>query len=626
VPLFWEKNIVSLKKSFPALAERLEQFRQDDTAGAAPEYFRASVGITGTASGEVSLKINGVLAHSARDPRREARRLADAALHAGSPGMTVPGAVIILGFGLGYSAEEAARIAPEKAIVIVEKRLEIFCAALGARDFAGFFEKKGLVLVLGADAAAINTALSLVGTVGAVILNKNILALDGEWARETGRAIETWKNKDAVNEATLRRFGKRWVRNLGANLDAIRDLPGTASLSGRFPFPVFLAAAGPSLDGIKPHLTEIYQRCVIVACDTALRFLERADVHPDFTVSVDPQYWNARHLDRTAPEKTCLIAESSVYPSVLRGGGHGRQFLCSSFFPPGAYFERAVGLKGALGAGGSVATSAWDFARLLQPRENSNDGVLPLFTVGLDLAFPRYKTHFKGAFFEERTLWLQNRLKSAGTYAFHALRDGQPFTAPAAGGGVVLTDRRLSLYARWFESHCAGRAYNYSLSREGLLIKGFTLTGIETILALPKCRAEIDIYKTNIFTELDTNRDNEEAQQARIYNFNAAKKNIGGALKELCGTAHDALRIVDNETRNGVKTPERIIFDKLEKANDIIKNNMAKDIAGFLFPRAEAMETEAAGHRLESHANFYRAIIDAAEFNLRALFLKQDYQ
>jgi hypothetical protein len=599
-----------LKKAVPALVERLEQFRRQGGGGAG-----AAVEIFDAASGEPSLKINGTLVHSARDPRREARRLAEAAL-----GSACHAAVIVLGFGLGYSAEEAARLLPENVIVIVEKQLEIFCAALEARDLTGFFEKKTPIFILGAEAAAINSALVLVRTVGAVIRNKNILALDAEWAAETERAIETWKNKDAINEATLRRFGKRWVRNLGANLGAMRDLPGTARLAGRFPFPVFLAAAGPSLDEVRPHLAGIRERCVIVACDTALRFLERAGAHPDFTVSVDPQYWNVRHLDRTALEKTCLIAESSVYPPVLRGGRQARQFLCSSFFPLGQYFEKAVGIKGALGAGGSVATSAWDFARSLQSGDTPDDAVFPLFTAGLDLAFPNAQTHFRGAFFEERALWLQQRLKPAETHAFHALRDGQPFFAAAATGGRVLTDKRLSLYARWFESQRTARTNNYSLSREGLLIKGFTITDVQTILSLPKRRAEIDRYKDALFAEIDAVWNNEEAKRIRIHHFNEAKNNVAAALKELRDTASGALQIAENILQNGAKPAEQTVLRALEKANGDIKNNRAKDIAGFLFPRIETFEGQPAP-RLESSAAFYRAMRDAAEFNLFALRL-----
>jgi hypothetical protein len=308
--------------------------------------------------------------------------------------------------------------------------------------------------------------------------------------------------RDDVNAATLKRFAVRWNRNLLRNMSAIRDLPGISRLEGlaaqsaaqETPLPVFLAAAGPGLDITRPLLAEIHKRCIIVAVDTSLRFLLMNGVDPDFTLVVDPQYWNSRHLDCVSrlPRKastqrvlTRLIVEPAAYPSVFRLPCKGI-YLCSPQLPQGKLIEQRVDPKGTLGAGGSVATAAWDFSRMLGARE--------IWIAGLDLAFPGLKTHYRGALFEEKVLAESGRLRPVETWLVHALRDGIPFTAAALSGGEVLTDRRLSLYAAWFENNFRQHPFirNYSLSPGGLAISGLEPAEPAAFLALPERRAEID--------------------------------------------------------------------------------------------------------------------------------------
>ncbi|GHU86294.1 hypothetical protein FACS189473_5530 [Spirochaetia bacterium] len=361
-----------------------------------------------------------------------------------------------------------------------------------------------------AGSAAVMGALRLFKGKPEIIRNRALMTLDEAWYADAERHIGTWTSKDAVNQATLKRFGKRWVRNLAANMESIRDLPGVGRLAGVLrtcapqacgDIPVLLAAAGPSLDGIVPYLPALAERCVVAAVDTSLNLLLKAGVDPDFALVVDPQYWNVRHLDRAKAPKTCLVAESAVYPSALRGflpqkvspsaenmaagaampytAAFERAYLCGSVFPLGRFIEERVDPKGSLGTGGSVATTAWDFARLL--------GASSIWIAGLDLSFPGLKTHFKGALFENRALAESGRLDPAETRSVRALRDGLPFSAPSAEGGTVLTDRRLSLYAAWFENRF--RLYpnlrNYSFSAGGLAIPGLIPAKPEDLLALP---------------------------------------------------------------------------------------------------------------------------------------------
>jgi hypothetical protein len=365
-------NAAILNKNYPGLTEELDKTGEDEAF--APQDIKTEV----SAAGALSLLVKGIHIHSPRDPLREAGRLAEAAI-AGEAAAV--GSVVILGFGLGYAAEAAARLAPGRPLIIVEKRRELLKKTLETRDLGDFLGKNRVVFVLAGSGEAVTGALALFEKKGeksapAIIRNRALMGLDEAWYGAVEGRIKTWLSRDDVNRATLKRFGKRWIRNLSKNLSAIRDLPGVKGLEnvlkGR-DIPVFLAAAGPSLDQSEPYLEQIARRCLVVAVDTSLRFLIHRGIDPDFVVSVDPQYWNFRHLDRVPAPNTRLIAESAVYPPCLRHGFKGT-LLCGSLFPLGSFIETRVDPKGELGAGGSVATTTWDFG-----------GTIYLLNVGLNL-------------------------------------------------------------------------------------------------------------------------------------------------------------------------------------------------------------------------------------------------
>ncbi|GHT66485.1 hypothetical protein FACS1894110_10240 [Spirochaetia bacterium] len=623
-----------LTKLYPGLAEELE--KNDDSP-------QVEISVEKAASGVPSLVINGLHIHSPRDPVREAQRLAE------NLGTDQTGPIVILGFGLGYAAEAAAAKSPGRPLIIVERRRQILKKALEIRDLGEFLSTNQIVFVVGGSGDAISGALSLFedplrGKIKpAIIRSRALMQLDEEYYANVEQRIRAWTRADDVNMATLRRFGKRWVRNLGRNREAIRDLPGISRLAGALGaneaadiagIPVFLAAAGPSLDSIGPLLKEISRRCVIVAVDTSLRFLLKWGADPDFAVVVDPQYWNARHLDRSAAKRTHLIAESAVYPPVLRGFLPGKPqgeippfrgcFLCGSLFPLGRFIENRVDPKGDLGAGGSVATTAWDFARVL--------GAPSIWIAGLDLSFPELKTHFRGALFEDRAHAESGRRVPAETWGFRALRDGQPFLAPAADGGQVLTDHRLSLYASWFEHRFREypNVHNYSLSPGGLAIAGLETAGAEQLLALPERREEINQGLETLFENISKNFNRDEAVRQRAEQYEKAHVLLLQGLEQISAEARDAARLAENSLRNYAETAadeqrRGKILKKLDGAFQAIKTSEVRDVAGFLFPPPEEQGTGAAGNGdpfrqyLEFSAKTCRALKTAAEYQLSVL-------
>jgi hypothetical protein len=298
--------------------------------------------------------------------------------------------------------------------------------------------------------------------------------------------LESLADRREVNLNTLRRFGRLWVRNLLANLPLFLRAAGTRELEGLFAgMPALLLAAGPSLEPVLAVLPALAERLVLVAVDTSYRLCRQAGVKPDLLVTVDPQYWNSRHLDWAELEGILLASEPSVHPRTFHRPRLPNLHFMSSFFPLGEALERVAGSRGRVGAGGSVATSAWDLARLT--------GARPLYLAGLDLGYPGRRTHARGAFFEERAHTLSGRLLPAEHQDFLVLTNAGLIPVASAAGGITLTDRRMLLYKWWFENQLKQHpGSSFTLSADGTRIAGLEYRPLSELLELPVRRPQIE--------------------------------------------------------------------------------------------------------------------------------------
>jgi hypothetical protein len=583
---FWESNSKILRDQYGALLEEITSQKGELLP---PQDIK----IEATPCGEPSLCVKGIYVHSPRDPIREGQRLAQAADSGSGP-------VVVLGFGLGYTAQAVAKIASVsgRPVIVVEKYANLLRKAMELRDFRDFLCNNRIIFVVGGTGEGITGALGIANELvsaenadkkPSVIRNKALTDLDDIWYRTVEEKIRTWTMRDDVNAATLKKFGRRWVRNLSRNMNAIRDYPGislladlAAAVSEESPaLPVFLAAAGPSLDKIGPLLHDIYRRCVVVAVDTSLRFFVKNGVEPDFVLVVDPQFWNSRHLDFCFCERTALIAESAVYPPVLRLP-FKNIFLCGSLFPLGMFIEKQVDPKGRLGAGGSVATTAWDFARVLGGSE--------IWIAGLDLAYPCLKTHFRGARFEERANSLSGRFNPTEKWVTGALRDGLPFKAHSASGEKVLTDRRLSLYAAWFENQF--RKYpqvkNFGVFRDGLEIAGLQSAQTEALLSLPERRDEIDKRIKDAFLKTEKEFNDGEQARERARRYENAVSGLKRGLASIKKTAEEGASIARQALKRELNAAQKDkVIKELDALTRRVTESEVKEVAGFLFPQIE---------------------------------------
>jgi len=246
----------------------------------------------------------------------------------------------------------------------------------------------------------------------------------------------------------------------------------------------------------------------------------------------------------------------------------------------------------------------------------------------LDLAFPGLKTHFRGAVFETRSNTASTRFNPAETWVVRALRDGYPFKAPCVSGGQVLTDRRLSLYAAWFENRF--RQYpetrNYAVFQDGLAIAGIQAATTETLLSLPERRAEIDKKLQAAFSQTDGDFNNPEEKQKRADRYAKAVSSLINGLEEIKNAAQKGAGIAQQALKGKLDAgKQNKILKELDEIMRRITDSEVKEVAGFLFPSEKTdSENENTAKNsfqayLESANKLFTSLAQTVEFNLENL-------
>lgn len=610
-PALLESNLAALAGRQPELADLLRSAANAAASrGSFLEPFR-------TASGMITATLGGLYLHSAHDPAMEAARLA----------ASVPPAVdtvLLLGFGLGYQAEALLARGRGIKVLVCAAEPALLVEAFLHRDLHELLSREELGFVVGvqggADAGAVVPALDAMGSaLFSILANRAEEKFRPEWYTGVRAAAERYSSKETINGNTLKRFGRLWVRNLARNLGCLGRLPGVALLEGRFSgIPALVLAAGPSLDEILPRLRELRERCLLIAVDTSLRSVLRAGVEPDFLVVVDPQYWNWRHLEGLSSPSSILVSESAAWPTVFRFSCRAA-FLCSSLFPLGRAIESRTGAKGKLGAGGSVTTTAWDLGRLL--------GAAPLYMAGLDLGFPRGATHARASLFEQRAISGGRRLAPAETSHAAALFSGGPLWALANDGGKVRTDKRMTLYAWWFESRlCHAEApRTMGLSAHGLAIPGMGLASLDDILALPRRREEIDAVLAAGVRDAAAKTDGCGGAAGEA-GMAAAAAGLSALLSELAETEEKATQAAREaaQARLDLAAGRDISarMARLDRFDHELLAGGANEVVGFLLPPLSEIMGEGAkslDEGLRCSEALYARVAESAAFHIKKL-------
>ena len=192
--------------------------------------------------------------------------------------------------------------------------------------------------------------------------------------------------------------------------------------------PTLIVAAGPSLNKQLPTLAK-YQECFnILAVDTVWPILDKFGIKPDLVFALDSRSKPSWPRNCVANE-TCFSIDIGCAPKLV--WSHDQNHLFSSTSEQIRSLLDYLGVEvDVLATGGSVATSAFNFARYL--------GGNPIVLIGQDLALTGGKDHADGYLH----VYSEGLLKA---------RSESGFDVDGYYGDRVKTESQLLYYKTWYE-------------------------------------------------------------------------------------------------------------------------------------------------------------------------------
>lgn len=581
----WNKNKQLFATRFPSLAQAFsKQIIQAEQDESFPNFWTIENAKNGSPT--VKEKIfnsddnSSVLLplHSAYNPEREALQSAKSITEEKA-------ATIFLGFGAGYFPIEFSKLHPNTAIILIEPDLNRFLAALTVLDWQEVFTHKECILAINCRHDEVIQLVNHYGINKCTVFAQKNQTIHAQQYFDTLQALfERNRKKIDINTNTLERFATLWLKNSCKNLVSFAKLDGVniykdSAKNYKNTFPAIVLAAGPSLEMVIPHLVELKKRAIIICVDTALRACLRAGVEPDFIVLIDPQFWASRHIEGLHSQSSVLITESATYPSVYRFDCR-KTVLCSSLFPLGKYFESRLGEKGKIDAGGSVSTSAWDFARFI--------GCNKIFMAGLDLGYPNKHTHIKGSTFEQNTHIISNKLLTAETSNTKALYALPPEYAKDYNNNQILTDVRMKLFAWWFESHVTkaeqdSNTQTFTFCPQNLAIPGIKVSSVKDFLKSPEITKEKQDFFCNSESKNIEKKEEQEQAFLNIY------QNLKQSLEQLYEIAKKGVYLCE-KALSDTNCNYNQVFAKLTEIDKNILTSQGKDVAALVFPTEKQLE------------------------------------
>ncbi|MCR4821890.1 MAG: DUF115 domain-containing protein [Treponema sp.] len=568
----WNKNLTLFIQRFPALAKMFSLNSVSDIPQDLPDHLKAPLELLPSKQGLPTAKDEGKFLHSAYNPLREG----EASARAVKSSLKDCWGAAFFSFGLGYSLISYAELFPQDTLIIVENDIRYFFTALSLLDWTPVFKVQKCILALGAGLDSVVALLEEAGGFNHIALSESPAQTghSSDYFQALHSLIERNKRKAQINASTLEKFSSLWLKNTCRNISFLNELQGINIFKDSCPqeLPAFILAAGPSLEEALPHLAKIKERALLIAVDTALRACLRAGVEADFILLTDPQYYAWRHIAGLSSPSSILITESAAYPSVFRFKCK-KIIMCASLFPLGQYIESAIGSKGTLVAGGSVSTTAWEFARFIGAKE--------IYFSGLDLGYPSFQTHIKGSTFEENIHTKSKRLSPAEKSASSLLFAAGISKEKDYGGREILTDSKMKMFAWWFESKAEefkNDIKTFSLSDKSLKIPGFYLSSLADFLSQ---RPKADLKKEFFLSGEENSQKEEQLKEKQTQIFNSALENLNSGLEELYQTAKKAFRSAEEGIKS--QNPQKYLA-LMEEADRFILGSKYKEIASLVFP------------------------------------------
>lgn len=396
---------------------------------------------------------------------------------------------VFLGMGLGYElmyyVQNELNIQNTSCIMLIEKDLEIFRAAIEAFDFSPYIRHNQFKLIVGLEEGDLYTNIReylsennryyLLKALK-FIYHPSSLRLNKDYYIRTIQLV-----KDAGSQQLLHFGNDPWdsligIENMLANLDEIISNPGIKLLFNRFAGkPAIVVSTGPSLNKNKHLLKGLENKALIVAADASLKVLIGMELKPHLVTSLERDMPIVKLFEGYKAEEVevvylaaCPVVRNEVYQAYP-----GPRIIVYRNFD---HFKWLGIDRGILKIQLSSGNMAFKLAEAL--------GCDPIILIGQDLAFSRDgRTHAKG------TAYGENQLMSGERILTIPGNDGQP---------IETTDGFYS-FLRAYEMDLMSYSGTCINATEG----GAYITGT-TVMSFQEA---IDKYIKEEFYPLDTIRD-----------------------------------------------------------------------------------------------------------------------
>ncbi len=446
---------------------------------------------------------------------------------------------VFLGIGLGYElmyyVQNESKKQNTSYILVIEKDLEIFRAAIETFDLSGFIGHPQFKLIVGLEEGDLYTsireylsennryfflkALKFIYHPSSLRLNKDYYI----------RAIQLVK--DAGSQQLLH-FGNDpydsliGIENMLANLDEIISNPGINLLYNRFAGkPAIVVATGPSLNKNKHLLKGLENKALIVAADASLRVLINMGVKPHLVTSLERVMPTVKLLEGFEKQEVedVYLAACPVVRNEMYQAYPGPRIIVYRDFD---HFNWLGIDRGILKIQLSAGNMAFKVAEAL--------GCDPIILIGQDLAFSR-----DGRSHANDTTYGEKQIKPGA----HVL------TVPGNDGRPIETTSTWYLFLRAYEMD----VLNYSGTCINATEGGAYVTGT-TIMPFEEA---IDKHIQEEFYPQDTIRESLTA-----FTPQDVEEDLQQVMKLTADTIKDLEQIIEN-CRQGINSYEKY-KDELE--------------------------------------------------------------
>ena len=561
----FEKNISLLGKNSPQLVSILKNSKQIDT-----KKYKLIPTKNNSFTLQVKIKGKYYFLHSKYDPESESMTLIERLIKDDYD------IIFCGGFGLGFFIKALYGMKNNNfsKLIIIEKDPNILKIALGVFDFSDILKDNRVEILFEEDdnVPGLNEILMESVTKKAYTFIPQVYTkIYPDFYLNLKNLIDSYLSRKNINIATLTRFQKLWSRNIIKNHKLFLTNRGIEHFFGKYKGkPCMVISAGPSLNDYIDDIKKHQNKFIIIAVDSIFQTLIRRGIHPDFIITVDPQYINYKYFEYNKYYNPILVSELSTFPLILRSY-KGKIIFFQSVFPLAKWIEKFTEPKGEIDMGGSVSTTAFDFAYKL--------GCGPVILFGQDLSFTGGRTHTKGSYVEKYWALRNNRFNTSLIGNYKYIHNNLFIKIKSSDNKLINTDRRLMIFLVWFQNKIKNIKDNlkvYNTSLHGAFIENTAIKCFKDIIAEHNFKDISPIKK-------EINSFNTKAEGIDYNNFLEEVKKIKLDLNKLRSIADDSQGLsenlysrIDKKRKSDIKS----IIKKLDKNDKKIKE--VTEVSGFL--------------------------------------------